>query len=84
MDYDLICEKIQELIYQYSSIKLDYQAILLENGIDSVSIIELIINIEDEFNIEFEPGVLNYKLFKSINTISEHVYKILNEDQNND
>ena len=80
MNYDSICLKI----YEHSCTKFDYETLLLENGIDSVSIIEIIMNIEEKFNIEFEPSMLNYNLFKSINTISEYVYKHLSKDQRNE
>jgi len=45
--------------------------------------IEFIVKIEDFFNVEFELSRLNYKLLKSIRTISEYVYQLLMEGKNN-
>lgn len=74
--------KIQEIVYEQISVKLDFDDILIENGIDSVSIIKFIVKIEEFFNVEFELSKLNYKLLRSIRTISKYVYQLLNEEKN--
>lgn len=75
--------KIQKIVYEQIAVKLDFDDILIENGFDSVSMIEFIVKIEDFFNVEFELSRLNYKLLKSIRTISEYVYQLLMEGKNN-
>ena len=52
----------------------------MESGIDSISIIELILNIEEHYNIKFESSELNYKLLKSIRTTSEYIYHTIGGD----
>lgn len=75
--------KIQGIVYEQIAVKLDFDEILIENGLDSVSMIEFIVKIEEFFNVEFELSKLNYKLLKSIRTISEYVYQLLIEEKNN-
>ena len=75
--------KIQKIVYEQIAVKLDFDDILIENGFDSVSMIEFIVKIEDFFNVEFELSRLNYKLLKSIRTISEYVYQLLMEGKDN-
>lgn len=75
--------KIQGIVYEQIAVKLDFDDILIENGLDSVSMIEFIVKIEEFFNVEFDLSKLNYKLLKSIRTISEYVYQLLIEEKNN-
>lgn len=75
--------KIQGIVYEQIAVKLNFDDILIENGFDSVSMIEFIVKIEEFFDVEFELSRLNYKLLKSIRTISEYVYQLLNEEKNN-
>ena len=67
-------------MYKKSIKKLSYDDILMESGIDSISIIELILNIEEHYNIKFESSELNYKLLKSIRTTSEYKYHTIGGD----
>ncbi len=83
MTIENITNKIQEIICTQIGHKIKNDDILLENGIDSISIIEVITSIEEAFNIEFESSMLNYKMLKSIQTISLYVYNLLNGDKNN-
>lgn len=80
MNLDEILVKVQETVCEKTAVKLSFDDILMENGLDSVSIIELIINIEELFDIEFESSELNYKLLKSIRTISEYIHHTINGD----
>ena len=80
MNLDEILVKVQETVCEKTAVELSFDDILMENGLDSVSIIELIINIEELFDIEFESSELNYKLLKSIRTISEYIHHTINGD----
>lgn len=82
MTIENITKQIQEIISAQIGHEIPYDDFLLENGMDSISIIEAITTIEETFNIEFEPNMLNYKLLKSIRTISIHTYNLLCEDKN--
>lgn len=65
---------IQKVISSYVDGRLiQYDDLLIENGIDSVLMIEIVMELEEKFNIEFDPAQLNYKTLKSIRTISEYI-----------
>ncbi|MHB8062588.1 MAG: acyl carrier protein [Ruminiclostridium sp.] len=44
-------------------------------GIDSIKVIQLIVLIENEFDIEFEDQLVGRKFFKSVKAISEYIKK---------
>lgn len=74
-----IRERIREIVIEYTgSDKIDNEDILLENGLDSISMIEIVTIIEDEYSIEFEPLKLNYETLRTIESISSYVETILN------
>ena len=75
--------KIQGIVYEQTKAKLEFDDILIENGLDSISMIDFIVKIEEIFDVEFELSKLNYKLLKSIRTISEYVYQLLVEENRN-
>ncbi len=56
--------------------------ILMENGFDSVSIIDLVIKIEDAFGIEFDNSKMTYDSLKSIRAISESISAFINDVKN--
>lgn len=77
MSFEEILVAVQKVVFEKKGIKLDFDAVLLENGFDSVSVIDLIVNIEEQFDVEFESTDLNYKMIKSIRTISEYLQSII-------
>ena len=52
---------------------IKYDDILIESGIDSVLMIEIIMKLEEKFNVEFDLTQLSYKTLKSIRTITEYI-----------
>ena len=60
--------------------EISYDEPILENGINSMNIMELIVDIEDEYNIEFDASVLNYRLLRTIRSISEYVFEQINKE----
>ena len=65
---------IQKIIAAHVDGRLiDYDNILTESGIDSVLMIEIIIELEEKFNVEFDLTQLSYKTLKSIRTIAEYI-----------
>lgn len=79
INFETITKQVQEIINEQIGKQIQIDDILLESGVDSISIIEVLISIEETFNIEFQSEMLNYKLLKSIRTVSEYVYKLLND-----
>ena len=49
-------------------------AILLDEGINSLIIIEIVVKIEERFNFEFEDEKLSYETLRTISSIAEYVY----------
>ncbi|NMA32099.1 MAG: hypothetical protein GX941_09900 [Candidatus Methanofastidiosa archaeon] len=78
MNIDTIMEKVKQIIVsQTEKDDLGYDDLLLENGIDSVSMIEILVDIEETFGIEFDNTKLNYSLLRSIKSISEYAKSVM-------
>lgn len=69
----IVSNIIQDRINKKHCIAND--AILLDEGIDSLTIIEVVVKIEESFNFEFEDENLSYKTLRSIDSISEYIYQ---------
>lgn len=76
MEVKGIRSKIREIIKEQINIELKDDDLLLDNGVDSISLINIIVEIENCFNIEFEPEDLNYKVLKSITDIANCINKL--------
>lgn len=74
-----IMNRIQQLILDRFNLTISYDSPILENGITSMNIMELIVDIEEEYNIEFDANALNYRLLRTIKTISEYVFEQINK-----
>lgn len=72
---NIIQDKIDEKRY------IARNAVLLDEGIDSLKIIEVVVKIEEIFNFEFEDEKLSYETLRSINSIAEYVYQRIEEKQ---
>lgn len=73
-----VFDTIQEVVANYADGKLiGHDELLADNGIDSVAIIEIILELEEKFNVEFAPDQLNYQTLKCIRTIGEYFEKEL-------
>lgn len=72
--------KINDLISNRFGVEISYDEPILGNGINSMNIMELIVDIEDEYNIEFDASVLNYRLLRTIRSISEYVFEQVNKE----
>jgi len=69
-----IMHMIQQVIASHiDDHSIQYDDLLIENGIDSVLIIEIIMELEEKFNVEFDLAQLNYKTLKSIRTIGKYI-----------
>lgn len=73
---NIIRDKIDEKRY------ITNNAILLDEGINSFKIIEVVLKIEEVFNFEFEDEKLSYETLRTIGSIAEYVYqRTSGEDQ---
>jgi len=51
-------------------------------GMDSIAIIELVVGIEQEFEIKVPPEYLTVTIFQNVNTIAEHVLALIRGKEN--
>lgn len=84
MEKDLISKRVKNLILQkleidFETSALDYDTPLIEFGlgIDSVTTLEFIVALENEFGISIDETEVGSELLESINTISEYLTKYL-------
>lgn len=56
---------------------VDLDKPLISYGVDSVTFIQLILRIEEEFDVEFDDSVLNQNDLSSINKIVMHLQEYL-------
>mgnify|MGYP001151800033 CR=1 FL=1 len=64
-------------IYEIKKIEVNKDSKFDEIGLDSIEFVQLIVNIEDKFNIEFNEEELNVDMYKNVNdlvkVIEEHI-----------
>lgn len=73
-----IMQEIKTLIEsKYQVYNLGYDDDLKSYGFSSIQIIEIVIDIEETFQIEFNQGNLNSDMLKNIRSISENVIVLL-------
>ena len=79
MDNRLITKKITEILNLKNSIDLNAS---LKNvyGIDSLQIVQLVIDLEEEFSIELDDEDLLFENYENINTIAKMIESKLKTD----
>lgn len=77
MHKDQVRVAIADLVYKNigTNQEIDYDAVLLDNGLNSLRIVELILDIEQQFDFEFEDTCMTYETLRSINSITKYVYE---------
>ena len=78
MKIEDIMKKVQGIIEAETGILFEYDMVLLEKGLNSLSMISIVVKIEDEFSIEFEADALSYSVLKSIHSVSQEISKVTN------
>ena len=71
-------DKIRTILEKHSRLDIDFQAIetdddLYEAGLTSLTTVNIMLAIEDEFDIEFPDNKLNRQTFDSIDSLVEVV-----------
>ena len=61
------------------NINTNFEENLIDNGMDSVKVIQLLVELEENFNIEFADEDLQMKYFVSVKEILKLVSKKLNK-----
>jgi acyl carrier protein len=74
--------KIREILARHSRLDINFEALdedadLYATGLTSLTTVNIMLAIEDEFDIEFPDSKLNRKTFQSIETLAEVVEELL-------
>lgn len=77
MQYEEICFEVKKIIKGQTNLDLQNNDLLLDKGVDSLSLINIVIEIENYFDIEIDPEYLNYNTFQSIASVSNLIEKQL-------
>lgn len=77
-------EKIEEIVKRIVIEEIKNEEIqnddaLLDNGMDSVTMINLVSILEEKFEIEFDPAKLTYETLRTINSISSYIKEELDK-----
>ena len=78
MEIEQICSKVRKIIKEQINVDLKDNDLLLENGVDSIYLINIVFELENYFYVEFEPEMLNYKTLKSITDIAKCIDRLIN------
>ncbi len=75
-----ICEVVSRLA-QFNSDNIEVESDLRDNyGVDSIVLVELLVELEDVFAITFDSSFLTYEVFSTVKSISDYVYSKVNTD----
>lgn len=70
-----VCEVVSR-VGQYNTDNIEVNSDLRDNyGIDSIVLVELLVELEDTFGITFDSSFLTYETFSTINAISDYVFE---------
>ena len=79
MDKDMIKKQSLEVIEELDADNLDTSASITDDyDVNSVSIIKLLVGLEDKFNVEFDDSELALNKYKSFDDVIESVEKKMN------
>lgn len=82
MDKQIIQEKVVKIIEgscQFNLGKIDLVCDLRDNyGIDSILIVNILVDIECEFDITIDSSILTYESFSTVGKIVDYVNGVLN------
>ncbi len=73
-----VCEVVSR-VAQFNNENVVPDSDLRDNyGVDSIVLVELLVEIEDIFGITFDSSSLTYETFSTVNSITDYVDNILN------
>ncbi len=77
-------QKVSEVVSrlaQFNNDNIEVDSDLRDNyGVDSIVLVELLVEIEDVFGITFDSSFLTYEAFSTVSSISDYIYGKLNSD----
>lgn len=73
-----VCEAVSR-VAQFNNDNIEVSSDLRDNyGVDSIVLVELLVELEDIFGITFDSSSLTYDTFSNVNSITDYVYNELN------
>lgn len=69
LDYIISC------IYEIKKIRVNKDSKFIEIALDSIEFVQLIINIETKFGMEFKEEELDLEIYKNVNDLAEIIKK---------
>lgn len=73
-----VCEAVSKLC-KFNNDNIQVDADLRDNyGIDSIVLVELLVELEDAFDMTFDSSSLSYDIFSTINSITDYIDGKLN------
>jgi len=78
----MYAEKIKSILAEHSRLDVDFDALkddsdLYAAGLTSLTTVNIMLAIEDEFDIEFPDSALNRKTFQSIESLVEIIEDLI-------
>lgn len=71
-------DKINQIILsKFPEDVIENETDLMEAGMDSIMFIEMIVDLENEFEIEFDANDLLFEEFRTVNIIQDKVVKMM-------
>lgn len=75
-----VCEAVSRL-GQFNTDNVQVDSDLRDSyGVDSIVLVELLVEIEDIFGLTFDSSSLTYETFSTVRSIADYVYNKLNAD----
>lgn len=77
----MYAEKIKSILAEHSRLDIDFEALKADDdlyaaGLTSLTTVNIMLAIEDEFDIEFPDSALNRKTFQSIESLVDIVEEL--------
>jgi len=82
IDHDAIAEKVRAVLGQHARLSASVDSLtddsdLYEAGLTSLTTVNLMLALEDQFNVEFDDKLLKRKTFSSIRALSDAIQGLL-------
>lgn len=79
--YLSICSNVMQKL-NLSVLAMDMNKISIEEcGLDSLSFVQLVVQVEEELQIEFDPSMLSVEGYSSLGDICKYIYELVEKNQ---
>jgi acyl carrier protein len=77
-DWDSFCKVLAPFLVRLDS-RIERQTDLEEAGLESLSLVELLTDIETQFDLEFPVEMLNWETFATAGTLFEETVRLMHD-----